>query len=74
LILFNNKSTVTIYCNANMVINIHNTNGKSLVTNPIVFRTTQKANIPGWGEVWFNSQAITNIFSYAKMAKDTKSL
>jgi hypothetical protein len=30
---------------------------------------TQKATVPGWGEAWFNPSAITNIFSYAKMAK-----
>jgi hypothetical protein len=26
-----------------------------------------KANVPGWGEVWFNLTAMTNIFSYAQM-------
>ena len=27
-----------------------------------------KADLPQWVEVWFNDKAITNIFSYAKMA------
>jgi hypothetical protein len=26
-----------------------------------------KADVPGWGEVWFNPTAMTNIFSYAQM-------
>jgi hypothetical protein len=26
-----------------------------------------KANVPGWGEVWFNPAAMMNIFSYAQM-------
>jgi hypothetical protein len=26
-----------------------------------------KANVPGWGEVWFDPTAMTNIFSYAQM-------
>ena len=37
------------------------TNGGTLVT-------TQKADLPQWGEVWYNENAITNIFSYAEMA------
>jgi hypothetical protein len=26
-----------------------------------------KADVPGWGEIWFNLKAMTNIFSYAQM-------
>ena len=37
------------------------TNGGSMVNN-------MKADLPQWVEVWFNDKAITNIFSYAKMA------
>ena len=37
------------------------TNGGSMVTN-------MKADLPQWGEVWFNENVITNIFSYAEMA------
>jgi hypothetical protein len=40
-----------------------------LVTNAGVLRTTKKATIPGWGKAWFNPHVITNIFSYAEMAK-----
>ena len=31
--------------------------------------TKQKANVPKWGEVWFNKNGITNIFSLASMIK-----
>ena len=37
------------------------TTGESMVTN-------LKADLPQWGEVWFDDNAITNIFSCAKMA------
>jgi hypothetical protein len=54
-----------------LVSDICNTENKSLdlVTNAEILRTTQKATIPGWHEAWFNPRAITNIFSYAEMAK-----
>jgi hypothetical protein len=32
-----------------------------------------KADVPGWGEVWFNPAAMTNIFSYAQMVINTLS-
>ena len=31
--------------------------------------TTQKANVPKWGKVWFNKNRIANIFSLASMIK-----
>jgi hypothetical protein len=70
-ILLDYESTVTIFCNPNMVNDIRNSNNKllDLMTNAGILQTNQKATVPGWGEVWFNSHAITNIFSYAEMAK-----
>jgi len=36
------------------------TNGESLSTN-------MKADLPGWGELWFSPKGVTNIFSMAEM-------
>jgi hypothetical protein len=32
-----------------------------------VLTTKLKADVHGWGEVWFSDEAVTNIFSYVHM-------
>jgi hypothetical protein len=32
-----------------------------------VLLTNKKANLAGWGEVWYNPKAVTNIFCLAQM-------
>jgi hypothetical protein len=51
-----------------MVTNIQQTDEElTLTTNAGVLQTKMKADVPGWGEVWFDPTAMTNIFSYAQM-------
>jgi hypothetical protein len=67
-ILLDNQSNTTIFCNCDMVSNIRETNETlNLTTNAGVLTTKLKADVHGWGEVWFSDEAVTNIFSYAHM-------
>ena len=62
-------STTTIFCNSKMVTNIHKVNEMlTLTMNAGVLQINMKADLPGWGEIWFDLKSIMNIFSHAKMA------
>lgn len=71
IILLDNQSTVSIFSNKNLVNNIRpSTMGTLLLhTNGGVLKANMEATVPDFGCVWYNDEAITNIFSLAEMVK-----
>jgi len=68
IILLDNQSTVSLFCNKNLVEKVRKVDEQlELATNGGQLRTNLKATVPGYGEVWFHPKAITNIFSFAEM-------
>ena len=69
-ILLDNQSSVDLFCNPNLVKDIHESKETLFLhTNDGVIKTNMKATVPGYGVVWFDAQAMTNVFCFANMVE-----
>ena len=69
-ILLDSQSSVDFFCNEKLVNDIKPGDETLLLsTNAGTKRTNIKAQVPQWGEVWFDKDGIANIFSLASMMK-----
>ena len=69
-IILDNGLMTSLFTNKKLVENIGKTNKKLLLaTNAGVMENDKKANVPGFGDVWFDDKAIANIFGFADMKK-----
>ena len=67
-LLLDNQSTDDIFCIADYLIDIHESNENLvMMTNGGSLSTNLKAIFPGYGEVWYHPEGITNILSLSKV-------
>ena len=69
-IILNNGSSLDLFGNEALVSNTHKSENKLiLATNAGTKQNNMKAHVQGHGDVWFDQDAIVNIFSFANMKK-----
>ncbi|KAL7573431.1 hypothetical protein ACA910_013750 [Epithemia clementina (nom. ined.)] len=69
-ITLDNGSTLSLFCNPDLVDNIRETSSTlELRTNAGTRHCSKKASVPGFGSVWFDKDAIANIFGFADLVK-----
>jgi hypothetical protein len=67
VILLDTGSTMSIFHEPNWVEDIKKSSPIHMSTNAGVRSVNRKANVPGFGEVWFDDDAIANIFGFANL-------
>ena len=69
-ILLDTCSLIDLFCNQSFVCNVHQVNTTfSLAPNAGMMMTNLTAELPGYGTVWFDPQAMTNVLSFGNIAK-----
>ena len=69
-ILLDTCSSINLFCNRSFMHNVHQVNTTlSLATNAGMMMMNLKAELPGYGTVWFDPQAMTNVLSFGNIAK-----
>ena len=69
-ILLNTCSLIDLFCNQSFVHNVHQVNTTlSLAMNAGMMMTNLKAELPSYGMVWFDPQAMTNVLSFGNIVK-----
>jgi hypothetical protein len=69
-ITLNNGSTLSLLSNPNLVQDIRTSSKTlSLAANAGVKQSNCKASVPGFGKVYYNEDAITNIFGFSDLKK-----
>ena len=69
-ILLDTCSLINLFCNQSFMSNVHQVNTTlSLAMNAGTMMTNLQAELPGYGTVCFDPQAMTNILSFGNIAK-----
>ena len=67
-ILLDNGSTLSLFTNPELVVNIRKADDVlQLATNTGVKFNNEKAEVPNFGEVWYDKDAIANIIGFADL-------